>query len=72
MSKVKIISKKIYVNLRSVNFPATVINKRCHFPKEMRNDLIKQFERGKLPGWILFPKLDTDTEIEYVRNVPSK
>jgi len=58
--------------LRSVKFPATVINKRCHFPEELRNDLIKKFERGKVPGWNLFPKLDTDTKIEYVRNDPSK
>jgi hypothetical protein len=49
-----------------------VINKRCNFPKELRNDLIKQLERGKVPGWILFPKLDTDTKIEYVRNVSFK
>jgi hypothetical protein len=35
----------IYVKLLNVNFPATVINKRCNFPNELRNDLIKQFEK---------------------------
>ena len=49
-----------------------MITKRCRIPKELRNDLKNQFEKGKVAGWYLFPKSDTDTKIEYVRHVPSK
>jgi hypothetical protein len=42
------------------------------YSKGTENDLKNQFEKGKVAGWNLFPKSDTDTKIEYVRHVPSK
>jgi hypothetical protein len=38
----------IYVKLLNITFHATVINKSCNFPNELRNDLIKQHK--KVPG----------------------
>ena len=36
----------IYVKLRTLNFPATVTNKRRHFSKGLVDDYIKTHERG--------------------------
>jgi len=38
----------IYVNLLSVNLPATVTNKRSHVGQGSADDLIKQYESGDI------------------------
>jgi hypothetical protein len=38
----------IYVNVRSVNLPATMTNKRSHVAQGLADDLIKKYESGEI------------------------
>jgi hypothetical protein len=46
--KLKEYQNVIYVNLRSVNLPATVTNKRSHVAQGLADYLIKQYESGEI------------------------
>jgi len=46
--KLKEYQNVIYVNLRSVNLPATMTNKRSHVAQGLADDLIKKYESGKI------------------------
>jgi hypothetical protein len=48
MMKLKEYQSMIYVNLRSVNLPATVTNKRSHVGQGSADDLIKQYENREI------------------------
>jgi hypothetical protein len=52
----------IYVELWSVNLPATVTNKRSHIAKGLVEDLISKYERGEISRLELFLNLVTHTE----------
>jgi len=59
--KLKEYQNVIYVNLRSVNLPATMTNKRSHVAQGLA-DKLKNTKAEKSVGWNLFPKLVTYTK----------
>jgi hypothetical protein len=61
----------IYVNLRSVNLPATVTSKRSHIAKGLGDGLIKRYERGEISDLGIISKVSDIYKKENVRNVPS-
>jgi len=70
--KLKEYQNRVYINLRSVNFPDTATNKRSHVAKGLEDDLIKQYESGEISRLEDVSKVSLTHKMEYVRNVPSK
>jgi hypothetical protein len=71
--KLKEYRKIIYVELRSVNFPATVTYKRSHVAKKLAGDLIIRYKRGEISGLKFVSKVSYRYRKEWhVRNIPTK